>query len=69
MFVSVDRSNRSLSRPHSIGVKVLRSGSCEVSGRVRKKASNKNHDFGAKRRAEWERIDDRAFSPRIGDLD
>src|SRR3984885_11295451 len=69
MFVSVDRSNRSLSCPPSIGVRVLRSGSCQVSGRVRKKAPNKNHDSGAKRGAKWERIDDRGLSPRIGDLD
>src|SRR5580700_11798798 len=31
MFVSVDRFNRSLSRPPSIGVRVLRSGPPEVS--------------------------------------
>src|ERR1700683_2760323 len=67
MFVSVDRSNRSLSRPPSMGVRVLRSGSCGVSGRVRKKAPNKNHDSGAKRRAKWERIKVRAFKPRLAE--
>src|SRR5271167_4570199 len=38
MFVSVDRSNRSLSLPPSIGVRVLRRGPGEVSG-VRKKSA------------------------------
>src|SRR5271156_3487491 len=45
MFVSVDRSNRSLSRPPSIGVTVLRGGPCTVSGARPQKAPNKNHDF------------------------
>jgi hypothetical protein len=50
MFVSVDRFIRPLSRPPSIGVRVLRSARAEVSERVGKKAPNKNHDRGAKHR-------------------
>src|ERR1700722_990364 len=42
MFVSVDRFNRSLSRPPSIGVRVLRSRRGEVSGRVKKSAQQKS---------------------------
>src|SRR5271156_390631 len=68
MFVSVDRSNRSLSRPPSIGVRVLRSGFPGVSRPGQKKAPNKNHVLSAKRRAKWERIEDRGLSQRIGDL-
>src|SRR5580693_2450693 len=45
MFVSVDRSNRSLSRPPSVGVKVLRGGPIEVSRRVRKKGAQQKSRF------------------------
>jgi hypothetical protein len=51
MLVSVDRLIRPLSRPPSVGVKMLRRGLVEVSGRIEKSAPNKNHDCSAKRRA------------------
>jgi thiosulfate reductase cytochrome b subunit len=66
MFVSADRFIRPLSRPPSVGVKVLRGGPPPGFRPHQKKPPNKNHDCGAKRRAKWERIDDRGLKPRIG---